>query len=125
MAFLLLPLRYLLDADIDHVCRRHSDVHPLVLESVEHAPVVVLHAKEFVERDHRLLLAQFLEDQHRRVLLDIIGFGVCVLLQPEDGLVERGVYDLCSDLASCLSKVAQTLSPFLDELFVVRAQLVE
>ena len=125
VAFLLLPLRYLLDADIDHICRRHADVHSLVFESVEHAPVVVLHPEEFVERDHGLLLAEFLQDEHGRVLLDVVGLGVGVLLQPEDRLVQGGVDDFCSDLASCLGQIAQTLGSFLHELFVVSAQLVE
>ena len=57
MTFFLLPLGYLFDADIDHVCRRHPDIRPLVFERIKYASVVVLNAKKLIECDDRLFLA--------------------------------------------------------------------
>ena len=63
--FLLLSLRYLFDADVDHIRRCHPGLHPVVLEGIENAPVVVLDAKQLVERDDGLFLAQFLQNKDR------------------------------------------------------------
>ena len=88
LAPLLLSLRNLADALVDHGCCSCPHLHSLVLECFENVPVVGLLPEELVESYDRLLPAELSQDEDCGVLFDICRPRVRVLVEPLDGDVQ-------------------------------------